>query len=197
MNSIDTAKQFLSMFDGMREEITKYAFTPMAPPAQPVMAGPPPGDPNAGMMPPGAPMPPPGDPNAGMMPPGVPMPPLGDPNAGMMPPPPQGGAPQGTIPPELEQLISQLASGMDGVSQSVAAQQNNVDKLSERLLAMEQELSDMRAEKKQQEAEREALEAPAGFEGGDDLAALQEQAPPVEEAQPQQKSPEQVPQQTV
>ena len=119
---------------------------PMDPNAMPPGAmPPPPGDPNA--MPPGA-MPPPGDPNA--MPPGDPNavpPPPADPNA--MPP---GGS---GISPELESAISQLAGGMTSVSQTVEAQQAQTDQLSQRMLAMEEELNKMKTE----------LKAPAPFEG--------------------------------
>lgn len=161
MTDIENIKAIVEAFDAGREALTKLAFTPTAAPAPPATAmppqGPPPGDP--GMMPPpGAPMPPPGDPNAmppqgpppgdpGMMPPGDPnaMPPQGPP-----PPPPAGG-----IPPELEGALSQLAGGMDTVSQTVEQQQAQTDQLSQRMLAMEEELNNMRAE----------LKGPAPFEG--------------------------------
>ena len=170
MTDIENIKAIVEAFDAGRKALTKLAFTPTAAPAPPATAmppqGPPPGDP--GMMPPpgdpgmapppGAPMPPPGDPNAmppqgpppgdpGMMPPGDPnaMPPQGPP-----PPPPAGG-----IPPELEGALSQLAGGMDTVSQTVEQQQAQTDQLSQRMLAMEEELNNMRAE----------LKGPAPFEG--------------------------------
>lgn len=152
MTDIENIKAIVEAFDAGREALTKLAFTPTAAPAPPATAmppqGPPPGDP--GMMPPGAPMPPPGDPNA--MPPQGPPP--GDPNAmppqGPPPPPPAGG-----IPPELEGALSQLAGGMDTVSQTVEQQQAQTDQLSQRMLAMEEELNNMRAE----------LKGPAPFEG--------------------------------
>lgn len=162
MTDIENIKAIVEAFDEGREALTKLAFTPTAAPAPPATAmppqGPPPGDP--GMMPPpGAPMPPPGDPNA-MPPQGPPpgdpgmMPPPGDPNAmppqGPPPPPPAGG-----IPPELEGALSQLAGGMDTVSQTVEQQQAQTDQLSQRMLAMEEELNNMRAE----------LKGPAPFEG--------------------------------
>lgn len=169
MTDIENIKAIVEAFDAGREALTKFAFTPTASPAPPATAmppqGPPPGDP--GMMPPPPPgdpnamPPPPGDPNAmppqGPPPPGDPgmMPPPGDPNAmppqGPPPPPPAGG-----IPPELEGALSQLAGGMDTVSQTVEQQQAQTDQLSQRMLAMEEELNNLRS----------SLKGPAPFEGG-------------------------------
>lgn len=167
MTDIENIKAIVNAFDEGRAALTKFAFTPTAPPAPPATAmppqGPPPGDP--GMMPP------PGDPNA--MPPQDPnaMPPQGDPNAmppqdpNMMPPqdpnamPPQGTPPPppaGGIPPELEGALSQLAGGMDSVAQTVEEQQSQTDQLSQRMLAMEEEINNLRA----------SLKGPAPFEGG-------------------------------
>ena len=183
MTDIENIKAIVDAFDAGRTALTKFAFTPTSSPAPPATAmppqGPPPGDP--GMAPP--PGPPPGDPNA-MPPQGPPpgdpgmMPPPGDPNAmppqgpppgdpGMMPPPPgdpnamppQGPpppVPAGGIPPELEGALSQLAGGMDTVSQTVEQQQAQTDQLSQRMLAMEEELNSLRA----------SLNGPAPFEGG-------------------------------
>ena len=159
MTDIENIKAIVNAFDEGRAALTKFAFTPTASPAPPATAmppqGPPPGDPNA--MPPQDPgmMPPPGDPNA--MPPQDPnmAPPPGDPNAmppqGPPPPPPAGG-----IPPELEGALSQLAGGMDTVSQTVEQQQAQTDQLSQRMLAMEEELNNLRS----------SLKGPAPFEGG-------------------------------
>lgn len=174
MTDIENIKAIVNAFDEGRAALTKFAFTPTAPPAPPATAmppqGPPPGDPNAmppqdpGMMPPpgdpGAMPPPPGDPNA--MPPQDPnmAPPPGDPNAmppqGPPPPPPAGG-----IPPELEGALSQLAGGMDSVAQTVEEQQSQTDQLSQRMLAMEEEINNLRA----------SLKGPAPFEGGGSPAA--------------------------
>ena len=158
MTDIENIKAIVEAFDAGREALTKFAFTPTAPPAPPATSmppqGPPPGDP--GMAPP------PGDPNA--MPPQDPnaMPPQ-DPN--MMPPqdpnamPPQGTPPPppaGGIPPELEGALSQLAGGMDSVAQTVEEQQSQTDQLSQRMLAMEEEINNLRA----------SLKGPAPFEGG-------------------------------
>lgn len=157
MTDIETIKSIVNAFDEGRIALTKFAFTPAASPAPPMTAMPP-GDPN--MMPPGAPMPPPGDPNAMPPPPpgdpnAMPPPPPGDPNA--MPPPGDPGAPPaGAIPPELESALSQLAGGMDAVSQTVEEQQAQTDQLSQRMLAMEEELNSLRA----------SLKGPAPFEGG-------------------------------
>lgn len=152
MTDIENIKAIVDAFDEGRAALTKFAFTPAAPPAPPATAmppqGPPPGDP--GMM-----QPPPGDPNA--MPPQDPnmAPPPGDPNAmppqGPPPPPPAGG-----IPPELEGALSQLAGGMDSVAQTVEEQQSQTDQLSQRMLAMEEEINNLRA----------SLKGPAPFEGG-------------------------------
>lgn len=173
MTDIENIKAIVEAFDAGREALTKLAFTPTAspappatamppqgpPPGDPGMMPPPPGDPNA--MPPQGPPPPPGDPNAmppqGPLPPGDPgmPPPPGDPNAmppqGPPPPPPAGG-----IPPELEGALSQLAGGMDTVSQTVEQQQAQTDQLSQRMLAMEEELNNLRS----------SLKGPAPFEGG-------------------------------
>lgn len=166
MTDIENIKAIVDAFDEGRAALTKFAFTPAAPPAPPATAmppqGPPPGDPNM-MPPPGDPNamppqgPPPGDPNAmppqdpNAMPPQDPnmMPPPGDP--GMAPPPPAGG-----IPPELEGALSQLAGGMDSVAQTVEEQQSQTDQLSQRMLAMEEEINNLRA----------SLKGPAPFEGG-------------------------------
>lgn len=163
MTDIEHIKAIVNAFDEGRKALTKFAFTPAASPAPPMTAMPP-GDPNA--MPPGAPMPPPpGDPNAMPPPPpgdpnAMPPPPPGDPNA--MPPgapmPPPGdpnAAPPGAIPPELESALSQLAGGMDAVSQTVEEQQAQTDQLSQRMLAMEEEINSLRA----------SLKGPAPFEG--------------------------------
>lgn len=172
MTDIENIKAIVEAFDAGRVALTKFAFTPTAPPAPPATAmppqGPPPGDP--GMAPP------PVDPNA--MPPQDPnaMPPQGDPNAmppqdpNMMPPqdpnamPPQGTPPPppaGGIPPELEGALSQLAGGMDSVAQTVEEQQSQTDQLSQRMLAMEEEINNLRA----------SLKGPAPFEGGGTPAA--------------------------
>lgn len=164
MTDIENIKAIVEAFDQGREALTKFAFTPTAPPAPPATAmppqGPPPGDPNA--MPPQDPnMMPPGDPNAmppqdpNMMPPQDPnmAPPPGDPNA--MPMPPQGPPPAGGVPPELEGALSQLAGGMDAVAQTVEEQQSQTDQLSQRMLSMEEEINNLRA----------SLKGPAPFEG--------------------------------
>lgn len=191
MNDIETATKILDLFDKGREALTKHAFTPTGPPAGPATAmpaGPPPGAPMGPAMAGGAP-PPPMDPNA--MPPGAPMPPPpGDPNAmppmdpamaGGPPPPPgpeAGGPPppaQGGIPPQLESQLAQMAQGVGGVVEAVESQQANMDQMSDRMLELENKISDLSEEKAVAQA-KEELKAPAGFEGHDALAALQ-QAP--------------------
>lgn len=169
MTDIENIKAIVEAFDAGRAALTKFAFTPTAPPAPPATAmppqGPPPGDPNA--MPPQDPnmAPPPGDPNAmppqdpNMMPPQDPnmAPPPGDPNAM----PPQGPPPAGGIPPELEGALSQLAGGMDSVAQTVEEQQSQTDQLSQRMLAMEEEINNLRT----------SLKGPAPFEGAQSTPA--------------------------
>lgn len=118
--------------------LAKAAFAPAPPPAGPMMA-PPPGDPGA--MPPGAP--PPGDPNA--MPPGPPPP--GDPNAAPPGPPPPGdpnaAPPQGPPPPQqggldpgLEQVLGDLANGVQSIASVQEQNQAAVDQLAKQVLAI-------------------------------------------------------------
>lgn len=149
MSDIKTVENILSAFDEGRELLTKYAFTPTAAPPPPMTAAPPGGDPNA--MPPGGAPPPGMDPNA--VPPEGGMPPGADPNAmppGGAPPPEQGGQ----IPPQLEGMLSEMANGVQGLSQAVEEQQGTVDQLSQRLLALEEQQSSLRDE----------LKSPAPFE---------------------------------
>lgn len=129
----------------------KSAFAPAPPPQGPAMAPPPPpqGDPNA------APPPPPGPQG-----PPSPAPPPGDPGAGA-PPPPQGGG----LPPELEQILGDLANGVQGMAQTQEQQQGALDQLSKRLLDMEGQVNDL----------RQALKGPAPVE--EPGAGAQEQAP--------------------
>lgn len=154
MVDITQLRAVISGFDAGILQLEKNAFVP-GPPAQgPAAGGPPPGDPAA--------MPPPGDPNA--MPPQDPnmAPPPGDPNA--MPPqgpPPPGdpaaGAPPagGPMPPELEQVLSQLGGGMQEVAQTVEQQQATVEQLGSRQLELENKLQEILS----------SLKGPAPFEG--------------------------------
>lgn len=104
--------------------LTKAAFTPAVPPAGPQMAQ----DPNA--MPPGGM--PPMDPNA--------MPPT-DPNAM----PPGGGAPgAGAVTPELQQVLSDLAGGVENMSNTMKEQQSAIDQLSQRQLENEKMMQELR-----------------------------------------------------
>lgn len=179
MTELEKIAQIVNAFDEGREALTKFAFTPSAPPAPPMTAGPqggppagpPPGDPNA--MPPGG-APPPGDP--GMMPPpgdpNMPPPGPGPEGAEGAPPPPPAGPEGGAIPPELENALSQLAGGMDTVSQTVEEQQAQTDQLSQRMLAMEEELNKM----------KDSLKGPAPFEtGAEDItpSALPDTSKPI------------------
>lgn len=150
MVDITQIRAAISGFDAGILQLEKNAFVP-GPPAQgPAAGGPPPGDP-AAMPPPGDPNamppqgPPPGDPNA--MPPQGPPPP-GDPAAGA---PPAGGP----MPPELEQVLSQLGGGMQEVAQTVEQQQATVEQLGSRQLELENKLQELMT----------SLKGPAPFEG--------------------------------
>lgn len=150
---IEQIRQAIRGFDASIIQLEKSAFVPGPPPQGPA-GGPPPGDPNA--MPPGDPNAmPPGDPNA--MPPQGPPPP-GDPAAGGPPPgdpAAAGGAPGGPMPPELEQVLSQLGGGMQEVAQTVEQQQATVEQLGSRQLELENKLQELMS----------ALKGPAPFEG--------------------------------
>lgn len=145
---IEQIRQAIRGFDASIIQLEKSAFVPGPPPQGPA-GGPPPGDPAAGG-------PPPGDPNA--MPPQGPPPP-GDPAAGGAPPPPgdpaAGGAPGGPMPPELEQVLSQLGGGMQEVAQTVEQQQATVEQLGSRQLELENKLQELMS----------SLKGPAPFEG--------------------------------
>lgn len=146
---IEQIRQAIRGFDAGILQLEKSAFVPGPPPQGPA-GGPPPGDPAA------AGGPPPGDPNA--MPPQGPPPP-GDPAAGGAPPPPgdpaAGGAPGGPMPPELEQVLSQLGGGMQEVAQTVEQQQATVEQLGSRQLELENKLQELMS----------SLKGPAPFEG--------------------------------
>lgn len=133
--------------------LEKKAFVPAPPPQGPATGapippqGPPPGpvDPNTGM---------PIDPNtdAPMDPAamgGAPMPPQGPPPGPA--PTPQGGG----ISPELEAMLSEMASGMQGVTETLNNQQQIIDTLAERLAALEGKADEL----------NNALSGPAPFEG--------------------------------
>lgn len=145
---IEQIRQAIRGFDASILQLEKSAFVPGPPPQGPA-GGPPPGDPAAGGPPPGDPNamppqgPPPGDPNA--MPPQGPPP--GDPAA--------GGAPGGPMPPELEQVLSQLGGGMQEVAQTVEQQQATVEQLGSRQLELENKLQELMS----------SLKGPAPFEG--------------------------------
>lgn len=144
---IEQIRQAIRGFDASIIQLEKSAFVPGPPPQGPA-GGPPPGDPAAGG-------PPPGDPNA--MPPQGPPPP-GDPAAGGAPPPGDpaaGGAPGGPMPPELEQVLSQLGGGMQEVAQTVEQQQATVEQLGSRQLELENKLQELMS----------SLKGPAPFEG--------------------------------
>lgn len=156
-------------FDAFKKKarMNKVAFTPAAPPAGPMMAQdpnamPPQGDPGTapppGAMPPGAPM----DPNA--------MPPQGDPGA-MPPAPDQGAAGQG-VPPELQQILSDLAGGVEGMSNTMKEQQSAIDQLSQRQLENEKLIEEL----------RQALKGPQPFEAP---AATSKAPAPAESSAPE------------
>lgn len=165
---INTAeiREAIAAFNLGRAQLTKMAFVPGPAPQGPAAGGPPPGDPNMMPPPPGDPnmMPPPGDPSMmpppggdpNAMPPGPP-PPGGDPN--MMPPPPGGAPPPpgqgGGMPPELEQVLTDMAGGMQQISQTVEQQQATVEQLGSRQLEIENKLQEL----------MQSLNGPAPFEG--------------------------------
>lgn len=169
MIDINSVRQTLRLLDESIANLTKQAFAPAPPPQGPAAAPPPPGDPNA--MPPQDPNAmPPQDPNA--MPPQDPnaMPPQ-DPNAA----PPQGGA----MPPELEQILNDMAGGVTQVAQTVEQQQSSIEQLGSRQLEIEKKLQEV----------MQALNGPAPFEGSTkDPAALEAEAgaAPAPEVAPQE-----------
>lgn len=164
----------------------KQAFTPMGAPGAPQLAQ----DPNA--MPPGGAPPagaPPMDPAAmGGMPPADPnaMPPGGAPPAGPeggMPPADPNAAPPagpegGAVPPELQQMLSDLAGGVEGMSNTMKEQQSAIDQLAQRQLENEKLIQELRQELKGPQpmagAAPEAPAAPATTEppAGPEAAAM-------------------------
>lgn len=153
---INSIRQTLQLLDESIANLTKQAFAP-APPPPPAggdpnaMPPPPPGDPNA--------MPPPGDPNA--------MPPPGDPNAAPPPPgdPNAGGG--GAMPPELEQILNDMAGGVTQVAQTVEQQQSSIEQLGARQLEIEKKLEEF----------MNMMNGPAPFEGSTKSpASLEEEA---------------------
>lgn len=160
--NINELRQAIQAFDESIAFINKQAFAPAPPPQGPATA--PPADPNA--MPPGDPNAmPPQDPNA--MPPGDPNAAPQDPNAMPQDPnaaPPQGG---GAMPPELEQILNDMAGGVTQVAQTVEQQQSSIEQLGSRQLEIEKKLQEV----------MQALNGPAPFEGSTkDPAALEAEA---------------------
>lgn len=152
MNLIDTnsIRQAIQAFNTGITLLEKKAFVPAPPPQGPATgapAGPPPGpvDPNTGM---------PIDPNTG-----APMDPAamgGAPMSPQGPPPGPAPAPQGGgISPELEAMLSEMASGMQGVTETLNNQQQIIDTLADRLAALEGKADEL----------NNALSGPAPFEG--------------------------------
>lgn len=150
MIDTNSIRQAIQAFNTGITLLEKKAFVPAPPPQGPATgapAGPPPGpvDPNTGM---------PIDPNTGApMDPaamgGAPMPPQG-------PPPGPAPAPQGGgISPELEAMLSEMASGMQGVTETLNNQQQIIDTLADRLAALEGKADEL----------NNALSGPAPFEG--------------------------------
>ena len=139
-------------------EFRKVAFQPMPPPQGAAAPAPPPpgGDPNAA--PQGAP-PPGADPNAGGG--AAPPPAQGDPSMGGAPPPPGGdpsgggGAPppggSGSVPPELEQAMSDTMTAVEQISGTVQQHQ-------QQMMSMKQELQDSREQLIEMRTKMEMLE---------------------------------------
>lgn len=150
---LDTAKKDLEWFDQNIEAFKKQAFVqaPTGPGAQ--LTSPQGGGPQGGppMPPQGGQMPPQGDPN---------MPPPADPSAGA----------QGSIPPGLEQMLTELSGGVKNISILANNHDQVIAQLAQRMEKMEHML----------DAQNKALKQPAGFEGGDDMdASAQDSAGPI------------------
>ena len=142
-NSIRQAIQALNTGITLLE---KKAFVPAPPPQGPATgapAGPPPGpvDPNTGM---------PIDPNTG-----APMDPAAMGGAPMPSPGPAPAPQGGGISPELEAMLSEMASGMQGVTETLNNQQQIIDTLAQRLAELEGKADEL----------NNALSGPAPFEG--------------------------------
>lgn len=150
MIDTNSIRQAIQAFNAGIDLLEKKAFVPAPPPQGPASgapAGPPQGpvDPNTGM---------PIDPNTGApMDPaamgGAPMPP--GPGAPAPAPAPQGGG----MSPELESMLSEMASGMQGVTETLNNQQQIIDTLAQRLADLEGKADQL----------NNALSGPAPFEG--------------------------------
>ena len=150
MIDTNSIRQAIQAFNAGIDLLEKKAFVPAPPPQGPASgapAGPPPGpvDPNTGM---------PIDPNTGApMDPaamgGAPMPP--GPGAPAPAPAPQGGG----MSPELESMLSEMASGMQGVTETLNNQQQIIDTIAQRLADLEGKTDQLNS----------ALSGPAPFEG--------------------------------
>ena len=102
-------------------DFQKRAFTPSAPPAGPQMAPPP--DAGGGA--------PPMDPSMGG-------------GAPPMDPAAAGGAPpQGGGGPDIQQILSDLAGGVDGMSETMKQQQQAIDQLSSRSMERDDVIEDL------------------------------------------------------
>lgn len=172
MMDVNYLRKTLASFDAGIEALCKKAFVPAPAPAGPATGAPPMDPAMAGG---GAPMPPPGpggmpvDPNTGMpidpatgMPidpnTGAPMDPAAMQGGAPMPPPPGPGAgapPAGSMPPELEGMLSEMANGVTSLSEMFQNQQATIDQLATRLQELEGKSNEL----------HEMLNGPAGFEG--------------------------------
>ena len=138
-NSIRQAVQALNAGIALLE---KKAFVPAPPPQGPATGAPAgPVDPNTGM---------PIDPNTG-----APMDPAAMGGAPMPPPGPAPAPQGGGISPELEAMLSEMASGMQGVTETLNNQQQIIDTLAQRLAELEGKADEL----------NNALSGPAPFEG--------------------------------
>lgn len=138
----DSVKSLLDTFRKFKKE----AFQPSPMPAPPQQGAP--MDPAAaqGGMPPQGP--PPGA--------GAPMPPQGGPPVDPATGAPAGGPPAGGIPPELEQMLSELAGGIQQLSGVVQELQQNQQNSSQQSMQFQQELAQLKS----------SLTRPAPMEGG-------------------------------
>lgn len=111
----------------------------------------------------GQPMPPQGAPQgAPMGPDGQPMPPEAAMAAGappapeqVMAPPPEAAAPQGGPSPQLEQMLAQLAQGVQNMGPVVEKHESDLGLMQERLLQLEKKIGEYES----------VLKQPSGFEG--------------------------------
>lgn len=156
---VNDIKKTVEQFDNGCEQLKKLAFVANPPAQGPAMA--PPTDPAAMQQPM------PAAPNA--MPPSNPA----DPAAMQQPMPADPNAGASGMPPELEQVLSQLGSGMQTVSQTVEQQQAIVEQMAKQQMELSGELQELKA----------SLQGPAPFEAStkspQDISEQQKMSPGI------------------